>query len=82
MVMQFNIFNSLICFLNKPGKESICCQGNITIDMVQESISRCKEKYRQEIENLLYRPSRSSSANLFPEMAADFEPPVTEDGAN
>lgn len=25
MVVQFNIFNSLICFINKPGQDSICC---------------------------------------------------------
>lgn len=42
MRVQFNIKSSLICFLNKPGQDSICCQGDITIDMVQESISRAK----------------------------------------
>ena len=25
MVVQFNIKSSLICFLNKPGQDSICC---------------------------------------------------------
>ena len=67
MVVQLNIFNSLICFLNKRGQDSICCQGDITIDMVQESIRRSKEKYQQEIENLVYRPRQNPQRGLFPE---------------
>ena len=42
MVMQLNISNSLICFLNKQGQDSILFKGDITIDMVQESIKRAK----------------------------------------
>lgn len=34
MVVSLSITNSLICFLNKPGQDSIIFKGDITIDMV------------------------------------------------
>ena len=72
MRVSLNIIDSLICFLNKPGQDSICCQANITIDMIQESIKRQKEIYRREIENLQNSRRAASGENLFPEMIVDY----------
>ena len=79
MVVQLNIRDSLICLLNKPGQDSICCQGDITIDMIQESIKRAKEKYEDAM-----RPRVGSGQSIFPELAEDFtgRPNEAEDELN
>ena len=70
MVVQLNILNSLICFLNKPGQDSILFKGDITIDMVQESIKKAK----QAIEELQQQRPRSvrHSQELFPEYNGEY----------
>lgn len=47
MIVIFDIIDSLICFINKPGSDSICCQGNIKVEMLQESIKKIKKQYTE-----------------------------------
>ena len=59
MTLNVDITDSLICFINKPGSDSICCQGNISVDLLSENIKKIKQNY----EDLVFDPGQPSENN-------------------